>query len=91
MLSMARCEFCKHGKITPTSANMKTLKKHWKHGIAHKLNLEHDRIQQWQRTLTMTQKLNQNENVPKTIGEGKIFEGHITANNGIVKIRLEYV
>ena len=30
MLSIAPCEVCKHGKMTLTSVNMKTLKKHWK-------------------------------------------------------------
>ena len=41
MLSMARSEFCKRGKMTFTSVNMKTLKKHWKN--EHKL--KHDEIE----------------------------------------------
>ena len=40
MLSMVRCEICKRGKRTLMSANMKTLKKHWKN--VHKL--KHDEI-----------------------------------------------
>ena len=35
MWSMSRCEIFKHGKMTLTGANMKTLKKHWK--SVHKL------------------------------------------------------
>ena len=31
------------------------------------------------------------QNVPKTIGESKTFEGGVTAKSGIVKIRLENV
>ena len=37
------------------------------------------------------QKLKQNKNVPKTIGDSKIFEGNIAATRGIVKIRWKYV
>ena len=37
------------------------------------------------------QKYKQHENVSKTIGGSKIFEGHITRKNRIVKIRLEFV
>ena len=37
------------------------------------------------------QKWNQNENVSKTSGESIIFEGHIAAKSGIVKIHLEFV
>ena len=40
MLYMARSEFCKRGKMTVTSVNMKSLKKHWKN--VHKLT--HDEI-----------------------------------------------
>ena len=36
-------------------------------------------------------KLKQNENVSKTNGENKNFEGHITRKSGIVKIRLKFV
>ena len=35
--------------------------------------------------------MKQNENVSKTSGESKIFEGHIAANNGIVKIHWKFV
>ena len=37
------------------------------------------------------QKSLQHENVPKTIGESKDFEGHIEAKHGIVEIHLEFV
>ena len=37
------------------------------------------------------QKLKQNENVSKTIGESKNFEGHIATKRGIVKIRWKFV
>ena len=53
--------------------------------------LVHDEIEGWQRSLTIMQKWNQNENVSKTIGESKMFEGHIAAKSGIVKIHLEFV
>ena len=86
MLSMARCEICKRGKMPFTSVNMKTLKQHWKN--VHKL--VHDDIQGWQRSLTMMQKWKQNENVSKTSGESNNFEGHIAAKSGIVKIRWEF-
>ena len=33
----------------------------------------------------------QNGNVPKTIGESKIFEGRMIAKSGIVKIHLKFV
>ena len=36
-------------------------------------------------------KLKQNENVSKTIGESKNFEGHIARKSGIVKIHLKFV
>ena len=37
------------------------------------------------------QKIKQNKNVSKTIGESKIFEGHTSAKTEIVKIHLEFV
>ena len=37
------------------------------------------------------QKLKQNRNVSKTIGESNIFEGHTSAKSGIVKINWEFV
>ena len=86
MLSMARSEFCKRGKMTVTSVNMKTLKKHWKN--VHKL--VHDEIQGWQRSLTIMQKLKQNKNVSKTIGESNISECHTSAKCGINKFHLEF-
>ena len=36
-------------------------------------------------------KMKQNENVSKTNGESKNFEGHIARKNGIVKIRWKFV
>ena len=36
-------------------------------------------------------KMKQNENVSKTIGESKNFEGHIAITSGIVKIRWKFV
>ena len=36
-------------------------------------------------------KLKQNENVSKTSGESKIFEGHIATKSGFVKIRWKFV
>ena len=41
MLSMARCEVCKLGKMSRTSVNINTLKKHWKN--VHKS--KHDEIE----------------------------------------------
>ena len=63
---------------------MKTMKKHWKN--VHKL--AHDEIQRGQRGLTINEKLKQNKNVPKTIGESKIFEGRMITKSEIVKIHL---
>ena len=77
MLSMARCEICKRGKMTLTSVNMKTLKKHWKSVYKS----AHDEIQGWQRSLAIMQKLKQNKNVSETSGESKNFEGHIAAKS----------
>ena len=37
------------------------------------------------------EKMKQNENVSKTSGESKNFEGHITRKSGIVKIRWRFV
>ena len=37
------------------------------------------------------QKLKQNKNVPKTIGDSKILEGNIATTSEILKIRLKYV
>ena len=87
MLSLARCEVCKRGKMTLTSVNMKTLKKHRKSVY----KFAHDEIQGWQRSLTIMHKLKQNKNVSKTIGESKNFEGHIAAKSGIVKIHSKFV
>ena len=41
--------------------------------------------------MTILKKLKQNENVSKTIGESKNFEGHIATKSGIVKIRWKFV
>ena len=41
--------------------------------------------------MAIKQKYRQDENVPKTIGESKIFESHIAIKNGIVKIHSEFV
>ena len=70
MLSMACCEICKRAKMTPTSANMKTLKSHWKNVY----KLVHAEIQGWQRSLTIMQKLKQNKNVSETMGETRILK-----------------
>ena len=43
------------------------------------------------RGLAIVQKLKQNKNVSKTIGESKIFEGHTAAKTGIVKIHWKFV
>ena len=66
---------------------MKTLKIHRKNVY----KLVHDEIQRWQQVLTIMQKLKQNKNVPKTIGENKIFEGHTATKTGIVKIHWKFV
>ena len=36
-------------------------------------------------------KMKQNENVYKTIGENKKFEGHIATKSGILEIRVEFI
>ena len=45
----------------------------------------HDEIQRLQRSLTIMQKLKQNENVSKTIGESNMFEDYIAAKIELLK------